>query len=51
MYRMDSLLYLKDDLAFFTKRNKILGNKMVRGAYWNKENQKNNLLKKKQILI
>ena len=40
MYRLDSFQQLNNDINLFSKYNKNIGVKLVRGAYWNSE--KNN---------
>ena len=48
MYRLDSFDELKYDITFMKKRDKFLGTKLVRGAYWNTENSLGNLFVKKE---
>lgn len=47
MYRKDSLLKLKNEYEHFKELNINLGVKLVRGAYWNGEQNEGHLFKKK----
>lgn len=43
MYRKDSFESLKDDSTFFSQKDIFFATKLVRGAYWNSENENNYL--------
>ena len=47
MYRMDSFQQLSNDINLFSKYNKNIGVKLVRGAYWNSEKSNGQLFTKK----
>lgn len=48
MYRKDANDTLVEDYNFFLKNNRIFGNKMVRGAYWNSEQMEGHLFQNKK---
>ena len=50
LYRWDRLEYLKRLIAFANEKDVIIGVKLVRGAYWEKENNRAAQLKRKSLV-
>tara|TARA_Y100000591_G_C21775645_1_gene668141 strand:+ start:450 stop:1268 length:819 start_codon:yes stop_codon:yes gene_type:complete len=48
MYRKDSFQELKDDIAFYKSKDCTISSKLVRGAYWNTDNNTGQLFTDKK---